>query len=359
MPGDHAEVVDVVGEMPDGRRVERLVLGGEPGVELHLLTLGSTVQRLRVTGGDGVRRDVALGYADVASYLAGDDYLGAVVGRYANRIAHGRFELDGEQVQVGVEDRGHSLHGGPDGFDDRLWEVVERDPAARPSYAVLRLVSPDGDQGFPGRLTADARWEVEGDVVRLVLSATTDATTVVNLTSHLYLNLDGDDAGTVDHHELRVPASAYLPVDATAIPLGEQAPVDGTPFDLRTPTRVADLGRADHPQLRDAQGIDHDLVVDGEGMRLVAELSSARTRTRALVRSDRPGLQVYAGNFLDGTTVSRAGRLLRQGDGLALEPQLHPDSPHHLGEPGWPSPVLRPGETATTTIEWELGALPG
>lgn len=353
-------MLDTFGSLPDGRPVHRIVLGGGSGVgdgaELHLLTLGSTVHRLVVTGGDGVRRDVVLGYPDVASYVAGGDYVGAVVGRYANRIARGRFVLDGEVHVVGAYDRGNSLHGGPDGFDQRLWDLVEVGPDEhRPTYAVLRLDSPDGDQGFPGTLQVEARWEVDGDTVRLTFTATTDRATVVNLSTHAYVNLDG--GGSVDDHELRVPATAFLPVDTTGVPLGEHAPVDGTPFDLREPRRVGDVARDPHPQVAAGQGLDHDLVVDGEGERVVAEVVSARTRTRLRVLADRPGLQVYTGNFLDGSVVGRDGALLRQGDGLALEPQLHPDTPNHEGEPGWPSAVLRPGETYRTSIAWELSAL--
>ncbi len=343
---------EIFGELPGGRPVHRLVLGSEPGVELHLLTLGSTIHRLRVTGGDGQRRDVALGYADVGSYLEGTYYLGAVVGRYANRVAHGRAVVGGSEVELGTNDRGHHLHGGPDGFDQRLWEVVD----AGPDHAHLRLVSPDGDQGFPGEVTVDAHWSVSGDEVRLDLEATTDAETLVNLSSHLYLNLEGDGlegATTIDDHVLAVPAATYLPVDDTGIPLGDPEPVEGTPFDLRAGRRLGDVARTAHPQTAAAQGVDHDLVVDGQGLRTVATLTSPATRTRMTLTSDQPGLQVYAGDFLDGSSPSRTGRLLRQGDGVALEPQLHPDSPHH---PDWPSAVLRPGETYRSQIRWSFSA---
>ncbi len=349
-------MLDTFGSLADGRPVHRVVLGREPGAQLHLLTLGSTVHRLIVAGGDGVRRDLVLGYPDVASYVEGGDYVGAVVGRYANRIAGGRFELDGEVHLVGTNDRGNSLHGGPDGFDERLWDLVEMGPdEKRPTYAVLCLDSPDGDQGFPGAVEVEARWEVDDHTVRLTLTATTDRATVVNLSTHAYFNLDG--AGTVDDHELRVPASAFVPVDETGVPLREHAAVDGTPFDLREPRRLGEVARDPHPQVVAGQGIDHDLVVDGEGERVLAELTSARTRTRLRVLADQPGLQVYTGNFLDGSAIGRDGALLRQGDGIALEPQLHPDTPHHEGEPGWPSAVVRPGETYRTSIAWELSAL--
>ncbi|UMG94511.1 aldose epimerase family protein [Nocardioides sp. TF02-7] len=327
--------------------VETLVLGGAPGPELHLLTLGATVHRLVVTGGDGVRRDVAVGLPGPEELLASTAYLGGTIGRYANRIAGGRFEIDGEPVEVGVHDRGNHLHGGPDGFDRRVWDVVDRSARS----ARLRLVSPDGDQGFPGEVTADAAFAVTDDAVEIELTAVTTRPTVVNLTSHAYLNLDG--GGTADDHLLQVPASTYTPVDETGIPLGGHEPVDGTPFDLRTPVRVGDVVRTPHPQLVDAQGVDHNLVVDGDGWRRVAALTSPRTSTRAELWSDQPCLQVYTGNFLDGTAVSRDGRLLRQGDGIALEPQLAPDTPHH---PEWPSAVLRPGETYRARIAWRFSA---
>lgn len=334
---------------PDPAAAETLVLGAAPGPVVHLLTLGTTLHRLEVTGGDGVRRDVVLALPGPAELLGSSDYLGGTIGRYANRIAHGRFAIDGETHQVGTHDRGHSLHGGPDGFDRRPWDVVEHDAGS----AMLRLVSPDGDQGFPGEVTALARFAVAANRVTLDLSATTTRPTVVNLTSHAYLNLDGG-GGTVDDHLLQVPAAAYTPVDDTSIPLGDHEPVAGTPFDLRTPRRIGDVVRDPHPQVVAAHGVDHNLVVDGTGLRRVATLESHRSRLAMELWSDQPGLQVYTANFLSGAVRSRDGRLLRPGDGVALEPQLHPDSPNH---PDWPSPVLRPGETYSSRIEWRFAPL--
>lgn len=322
---------------------QSVVIGGAPGPELHLLRYGATIHRLVVTGGDGMRRDVSVGLPGVTELRASSDYLGGTIGRYANRIADGRFELDGDQVELATHDRGNHLHGGPDGFDRRTWDVV----AHEAGEVRLRLVSPDGDQGFPGECTAEATFTVGSDAVSLELTAVTTRPTVVNLTSHVYLNLEG--GGSVDDHLLEVPASTYTPVDATGIPCAGHAPVDGTPFDLRVPARVGGVVRDGHAQVAQAGGIDHNLVVDGEGWRPVAVLSSARTRTRMELWSDQPCLQVYTGNFLDGTTLSREGRLLRQGDGIALEPQLAPDSPNH---PEWPSAVLRPGERYRSRMAW-------
>ncbi|WP_030483792.1 aldose epimerase family protein [Nocardioides aequoreus] len=339
--------------------VRRVVLGRAPGPVLELLDLGATVHRLWVTGGDGVRRDVALGHPDPEAMLAGTDYLGGTIGRYANRIAHGRFALDGEEVQVGLVDRGHHLHGGPDGFDRRIWTLAAHDA----SRAVLRLTSPDGDQGFPGRLEVTARFEVGDDRVVLDLEATTDALTVVNLTSHLYLNLEGEGSGTVDHHRLRVAASSFLPTDETGIPLpGPPAPVAGTPFDLREARAVGEVVRQDHPQLLACRGIDHDYVLDGPSepdaaggaVRPVAWLEAPRVATGVELSTDQPGLQVYTGNGLDGTVPSTTGGRHRQGDGVALEPQRHPDTPNRadLGDAR-----LRPGETYRCRVQWRFHAL--
>ena len=327
------------GSLPDGTPVHVLRLGSPPSVVLRVLTLGAAVQGLDVTGGDGRRRDVALGLGSVESYLASSEYIGAVIGRYANRIAEGRFDLDGTSYEVGAHDRGHSLHGGPDGFDRRVWRVAEQTE----DRAVLELRSPDGDQGFPGALRVRASYAVEGDQVRLVLEATPDAVTVVNLTSHLYLDLDA--SGSVADHELQVDADAYTPVDETGIPLGEHATVSGTRFDLREPARLGER-----------MPIDHNLVLRGDGLREVATLSSRRARTRMVLACDRPGLQVFTAGTFDGTRVSKNGTPYRAGAGVAMEPQLFPDSPHH---PEWPTARVGAGETTRSEITWSFSALPG
>ena len=341
--------MDVFGTLPDGREVRRFRLGRAPGPVLSLLDLGATVQGLEITGGDGRRREVVLGQGSVDDYLASSDYLGSTVGRYANRIARGRFSLDGRPVEVGIHDRGNHLHGGPDGFDRRLWEVVEH----AETHASLALVSPDGDQGFPGTLRAEVRYDVLDDRVAITLEATTDAPTVVNLTNHAYFNLDGVGAGTIDDHELTVEADAYTPVDETGIPLGDLAPVPGTPFDLRAPTRLGEAIRSGDPQVAAARGIDHNFVLRGSGMRPVARLTSRRTRTSLDLHTDQPGLQVYTGNFLDGSRPGADGDRYRQGDGIALEPQLFPDTPNR---PEFGSAVLRPGETYRCSLEWRFSA---
>jgi aldose 1-epimerase len=334
--------------VPDGREVRLLTIGAEPGPVVEVLTLGAAVHRLTVACGDGERRNVVLGHPDVEERLASGDYIGGTIGRYANRIAGGRFRLGDRDVQLQTHDRGNSLHGGPDGFDRRLWEVVD----AGRDHAHLRLVSPDGDMGFPGTVTADVHYRVEGGSVDVRMEATTDRATVVNLTNHAYFNLDGQDAGTVDRHELTVHADDYTPVDATGIPTGGHEAVDGTPFDFRSPTTIGPAVRRRHPQVELARGVDHNFVIRGRGLRTAAVLESSRTRTRLELSTDQPGLQVYTGNSLDGTRRSTSGGRYRQGDGVALEPQLFPDSPNR---PEWPSAVLRPGETYAATVEWRFG----
>jgi galactose mutarotase-like enzyme len=337
----------VFGRMPDGRDAHVLTIGAAPGPVVDVLTLGATVHRLLVTGADGRPRNVVLGHPDVEERLASGDYVGGTIGRYANRIAAGRFPLAGREVQVGTHDRGNSLHGGPDGFDVRLWEVVEHDA----EHCVLSMTSPDGDQGFPGTVTVTVGYRVEGDTVSVTMEASTDATTVVNLTNHAYLNLDGEGAGTIDEHVLLVEADAYTPVDATGIPLGDHAPVAGTPFDFRSPAAIGPAIRREHPQVADARGVDHNYVVRGTGLRRAATLSSPRAGLGVELWSDQPGLQVYTGNFLDGTRRSTSGARYRQGDGIALEPQLFPDSPNR---PEWPSALLEPGETYRSLMEWRF-----
>lgn len=298
------------------------VLGRAPGPVLGLRARGAGVDRLEVTCGDGVRRDVVL-----AGPAGSGDYLGATVGRFANRIANGTFVLDGREHRLATNEGTTTLHGGPVGFDARVWEVVE----ASARRATLRLTSPDGDQGFPGRLVAEAAYAALDDGFRLVLTATTDAPTVVNLTHHGYAVLDG--SGSIDDHLLSVPADRWLPVDERGLPTGDPAPVPAV-RDLREPRRLRDVGT-----------VDQTYVVPGVGLRTVATLHAPATRTTLTVRSDQPGVQVYTGDALR-SHPARAG--------VALEPQLFPDAPHHEGDPGWPSAVLRPGEVYRHVLEWRF-----
>lgn len=342
--------------VPSG--VEEHVLGEGP-VRLHLSTYGAAVHRLRLLDGRGPE-DVVLGHVSLPDYVAERDFMGATVGRYANRIRGGTFVLDGTRHDVPANDGEAALHGGPHGFDRRVW----RTERASASEVELSISSPDGDQGFPGALEVRVTFRVVGPVVSIAYESTCDAPTVVNLTNHSHFDLSGEGGDGVDAHLLQVPAAHVTEVDAELLPTGRLLPVEGTQLDLRTARPLRDVVRSVHPLITAAQGVDLDYRVDGwrgddsggaaphgaePDLRLMARLEHPGTGRALQVRSDQPGVQVYTGNFFDGTTVGRSGRLLRQGAGVALETQLPPDAPN---QPGFPSAVLRPGQVARTTTAW-------
>ncbi|WP_270887940.1 aldose epimerase family protein [Pedococcus sp. 5OH_020] len=346
------------GELPDGRPVTAYTLGGEGAPELRVLDVGATVQSLRPHdprggGVDGYGPNLVLGHREASAYVARPPaYHGAVVGRYANRIAQGRFSLDGVTHRLEPNEGATCLHGGPGGFHARLWTVKDLQPAS----ITFQLVSQDGDQGFPGELTAWATYRVEPDTVVVELSASTTKPTVVNLTNHSYFNLSGEGSGSVDGHVLTVDADRYLPVDSTSIPIGAPAEVAGTPFDLTRGARIGEVVRAPHRDIGIVGGLDHSFDLRGEGLRRAARIEDPASGRSLEVHTDQPALQVYSGNFLDGVTVGSGGKRYRQGDGVALETQRHPDAPNQ----DWlPSPVLRPGETYRSLTLWRLGVSAG
>jgi aldose 1-epimerase len=344
-----AAAPDSFGTLPDGREVTVHTLTAPGGPVLRVLDLGATVQALHLPDRDGgPGTNVVLGHPDAAGCAAPPEaFLGAVVGRYANRIASARFDLDGRTVELAANEGGNTLHGGPDGFHRRTWQVVE----ARPDRLVLELVSPDGDQGFPGRLTVRAEYRVTGRTVTLDLQARTDAPTVVGPASHVYLNLAGEGTGSIEDHLLTVDADHYLPVDSDGLPTGGPAPVAGTPLDLTTPARLGERMRSAHPQTVAAGGIDHSFHLRGTGLRAAARLEHPGTGRSVELWTDQPALQVYTGNALDGAITGTGGRSYPRGAGLALEPQRHPDSPNR---PELSDPVLRPGETYRSRTEWRF-----
>jgi aldose 1-epimerase len=334
------------GALPDGREVERFVLRSG-GREAAVLTYGAVLQSVRVPDAAGSVDDVALGYADLDGYLADTTFVGAVVGRYANRIANGRFELDGVEHVLPRNNGDACLHGGPEGFNTKLWEAREVTGGVE-----LSVTSPNGDMGFPGTLTATATYVLDDDGLTVSYTAETDAPTVVNLTNHAYWNLDG--GGTIEDHVLELPASRFVAVDAGLIPTGIE-PVEGTPMDFRSPHRIGDRLRSGTAQLLHAHGYDHawvqDDVGEDDGLRLIARVRGPRSGRVLEVLTDQPSVQFYSGNFLDGTVVGRDGRAWRQGDGLCLETQHLPDSPN---QPDFPSTVLRPGERYLTSTRFRF-----
>jgi aldose 1-epimerase len=312
-----------------------------PVLVARIASFGAILHTLEAPDRDGRRANVVLGRPTLADYRADNSpNFGAVCGRYANRIAGARFELDGDEYRLPANDGAHTLHGGPDGFDRREWDAERAGDAL-----VLRLTSPDGDMGFPGELRVEVQYTLRDDALRIDYRAQTDRPTVVNLTNHTYWNLAGEGSGSIEEHVLEVAASRYVQVGPGAIPTGEVPPVDGTPLDFRTPHRLGERLRDDRLAL--TRGYDHSLVLEG-GARL-HDPASGRVLE---VETTEPALHVYTGNYLDGTLAGTGGGLYRQGDGVALETQHFPDSPNR---PEFPSAVLRPGEELCSTTTFRLG----
>jgi aldose 1-epimerase len=345
------------GKTPDGGDVEAIVLTNQQGVSATIITYGATLQSLVAPDRSGVKADIVLGFKDAATYVRTASYFGASVGRFANRIGKGRFALDGKTYQLALNNNGvAALHGGAKGFDKAIWQVVDvkRGPVAS---VTLRHLSPDGDEGYPGALTATATYALdEKNQLTVTYTATTDRPTIVNLTNHALFNLAGE--GSSDGamgNVLTVAADGYTPVDAELIPTGAITPVAGTPFDFRAPRIIAERVRdASDPQIVIGRGYDHNYVLTGKSgaaPRLAARLSDPKSGRTLEVLSDQPGIQVYTGNFIDGTTVSKSGKIYRQGDGVALEPQHFPDAPN---KPGFAPARLDPGQTYSNTMVFRL-----
>jgi aldose 1-epimerase len=330
------------GSVPGGSEVDRWRLDNGHGVTADILTYGATLHGFTVDG-----TPLVLALPDIAAYAGRHPYLGAIVGRYANRIAHGRFDLDGVSHTLAANEGGTTLHGGPDGFNRRVWTAAQLDDAA----VRLTLTSPDGDQGFPGTLTVAVTYTLgEDGLLAIDYEARTDRPTVVNLTNHAYFNLGG--AGSILDHELQVDGDAYLPIDEAAIPLGPAAVVAGTPFDLRAPQRIGDALKADDPQLAVAGGFDHCWLLGLTGqIRRAARLSDPAGGRWLEVWTTEPGIQVYTGNRLDGT-IGLPGRSYERHAGICLETQRLPNSPN---EPAYPSATLRPGDTYRSRTELRVG----
>ena len=322
------------GSCPTAHPSSSVVLTGTNGVSARIMTLGATLQSFSGPDRSGHIADVTLGYDDLASYIARPNYWGQTIGRYANRIAGGRFSLDGKTYQLTQNDKANSLHGGTVGFDKRVWQIVDVSDTGGVAKVALRLVSPAGDQGYPGTLTVTTTYTLD-DRGSLAIDyvANTDAPTIVNLTNHALFNLAGEGAlGGVLTHRLTIPARRYTPVNADLIPTGKLKDVVGTPFDF-TRGRVLDEVVRDgrDPQIILGRGIDHNYAIDSGKTaepKLLARLEDLRSGRVLEVLSDQPGLQVYTGNFLDGTLVGKSGHVYRMGDGIALEPQLFPDTPN-------------------------------
>ena len=329
------------GALPDGAPVDVFTLTNAHGLELRAMTYGGIIISLRVPDRRGHLDDIVLGFDEAGSYsFHSDRYFGAIVGRHANRIAKGRFDLDGRRYQLSINNGPHHLHGGVRGFHDVAWRAV---PAVDGTSVVFTYTSSDGEEGYPGTLTAHVTY-VLTDANALVVDyvAATDTPTVINLSHHTYFNLAGQGSRDVLDHELEVDADRYTPIDETLIPTGELASVEGTPFDFRVLTPIGRHIRDDDTQLRRGRGYDHNFVLTrtGGGIRRAARVVERSTGRTLHVTTTEPGVQVYTGNFLDGSITGKEGRVYRQHYGFCLETQHFPDSPN---KPHFPPVVLRPG----------------
>lgn len=331
------------GRMPDGALVERITLRGGEGFEAGVIPYGAVLHTLHVPDRAGRSEDIVLGHDAFDGYLAQRKFLGATIGRYANRIAGAQFTLDGKPIRLDANNGPNMLHGGNEGFDRKLWRIVEVEETPEPTL-VLDYTSTDGEGGFPGKLEARVICRVTGPMeLALTFEATTDRPTMVNLTNHSFFNLDGalSERQILDHR-IRIIADHFLATDATSIPLpGPPHPVAETPFDFRQLLPIGARIRTDHEQLRRGRGYDHNYcLAAGEGVRLAARVESPRSGRVLELSTDQAGLQFYSGNVLDGSLAGKGGRLYRQSDAFCLEPQAWPDAPNR---PDFPSARLDPG----------------
>jgi aldose 1-epimerase len=338
----------VFGTTRDGQTVHAFTLTNNKGMRAEVLDYGGIICDVEAPGRDGRMANVILCQKDMAGILATGP-LSALTGRYANRLLHG-FTLDGKHYDLAANPAGVTLHGGRPGYSTRVLQTVKTFQTATTAGVTLRLVSPDGDQGFPGTLTIDVTYTLTDDSdFRIDYKATTDKPTVVNLTNHTYYNMAGNGSGSVEPQILTLMADSYTPTDQNQIPTGEIAPVAGTALDFRTPKPIGKDLRSSEPQMLIGQGYDQNFVLRKSrpgALEMAARLTDPASGRTLELYTTQPGVQIYSSNHLNGTAVTPAGTTLRATDGMALETQHYPDSPNH---PAFPSTVLRPGETFTST----------
>ncbi|WP_102798879.1 aldose epimerase family protein [Bowmanella denitrificans] len=339
------------GHLADGTEVKLVTLKNAMGVELDVISYGGIITRLLTPDARGQLDDIVLGLDSLDDYVAGSPYFGALIGRYGNRIANGRFSLDGETFQLDTNDGVNHLHGGVKGFDKQVWDM-QSFTTEHSVGVTLTLISPDGDQGYPGTLVTQVVYELDNDnQLDIGFSATTDKPTIINLTQHSYFNLAGQ--GDILEHQLMIPAASITPVGEGLIPTGEFMAVAGTPFDFRTAKAIGRDIEADHPQLKLGLGYDHNFVLKAQPdneLILAARVSEPTTGRVLEVLTVEPAVQFYSGNFLDGS-LNGKGTDYGQRSGFCLEPQHHPDSPN---QSHFPSTVLRPGQTYQSRIVYRF-----
>ncbi len=346
--------VEPWGKTPSGEHVELYTLTNASGGQARIATYGGVIVSLTVPDKSGKLSDVVLGFDSLEGYASKTTYLGALIGRYGNRIAKGRFPLDGRTYTLAVNNGENALHGGLRGFDSRVWAAVAFDGPDGPGVA-LTYVSEDGEEGYPGTLTTRVRYTwTDQNALRLEYTANTDAPTVINLTNHSYFNLKDDGKTDILATELQIFADHYSPIDPTLIPTGEAAPVSGTPFDFRQPMQMGSRINQQDEQIKNGGGYDHNYIISRrtkDGLELAARVHEATTGRVMEVWTTQPGVQFYTGNFLDGTYIGKNGTVYNRRAGFCFETQHYPDSPN---QPEFPSTVLRPGETYHSTTEYRF-----
>lgn len=328
-----------------GDSTDLYVLKNANGMEVTLTNYGARIVSVMVPDRDGNLQDVVLGFDNIDDYVTTDNNFGATIGRYGNRIAHGKITVDGVEYQLPQNNFGHTLHGGPEGYDRQVFDAVQPDSQS----VVFTYLSEDGEAGFPGNLNVKVTMTLTDDnAIDLQYEAETDKETVVNLTNHSYFNLSGDGNNTILDHLLMINADQFTPVDDTFMTTGEILPVEGTPMDFRVPTAVGErIDQYDFDQLKNGDGYDHNWVLNTNGdiSQVAATVYSPATGIQLEVYTDEPGVQVYAGNFLDGTLIGKNGAVHTKRTAICLETQKYPDSPNKAD---WPSPYLKPGEKYTS-----------
>jgi aldose 1-epimerase len=344
------------GKLPDGKTVDLYTLTNASGMEACIMNYGATVVSLKVPDRQGKLADVVLGFDAFDKYLEKEPYMGAIVGRYGNRIAKGKFSLDGKEYTLAQNDKDNALHGGLRGFDKALWKVKAANGGKEPSL-VLEYVSKDGEEGYPGKLDVTVTYTLtSANALKIDYAAATDKPTVLNLTNHAYFNLAGAGEGDMLSHKVAINADRFTPVDAGLIPTGELQPVAGTPFDFTQPTAIGARIDADDEQIKLGGGYDHNWVLnkkEGEKLSLAAKVVEPTSGRVMEVFTTQPGMQFYTGNFLDGSNVGKGGKPYNRRFAFCMETQHYPDSPNH---PQFPSTTLRPGEAFHSTTIYKFSA---
>jgi aldose 1-epimerase len=342
------------GTMPDGTAVHQFTLTNANGIELKAINYGGIITALRTPDRGGTLDDIVLGFETLDGYLKDHPFFGAIIGRYGNRIGKGQFTLDGKTYKLATNNGPNHLHGGNKGFDKQLWRA---EPLRGANGVRFTRVSPDGEEGYPGTLMTEVTYTLT-DANELVVDyrASTNKPTPVNLTQHSYFNLAGQASGDILGHQLMLNADRYTPVDETLIPTGELTPVEGTPFDFRKPTVIGARIDADHPQLKAGKGYDHNWVLNrkGSGQQLAARVVEPKSGRTLEITTEEPGIQFYAGNFLDGSLKGKRGVVYAHRTGFCLETQHYPDSPN---QPGFPTTTLRPGRDYRTRTVFTFGVM--